>query len=34
MPEARRWLEMAYDVVSATAVQIAYPAESVEAEPE
>lgn len=34
MPEARPWLERAYDVVSATAVQIAYPAESVEAEPE
>ena len=34
MPEARSWLERAYDVVSATAVQIAYPAESVEVEPE
>lgn len=34
MPDARRWLEKAYDVVSATAVQIAYPADSVEAEPE
>lgn len=34
MPEARRWLEMAYDQVSATAMQIAYPAESAEAETE
>lgn len=34
MPEARPWLEKAYDVVSATAVQIAYPAESGEMEPE
>ena len=34
MPDARRWLEMAYDAVSATAVQIAYPAVCVEVEPE
>ena len=34
MPEARPWLEKAYDVVSATAVQIAYPVESGEVEPE
>ncbi len=34
MPEARRWLAQAYDVVSATAIQIAYPVESAEAEAE
>lgn len=34
MPGARRWLEMAYDVVSVTAMQVAYPAESAEVEPE
>lgn len=32
MPEARPWLEKAYDVASAMAVQIAYPSESEEAE--
>lgn len=34
MPDARRWLVQAYDVVTATAVQIAYQSESVEAESE